>query len=139
MDAIQLTAGMRANLLSLQKTERLMETTQSRLATGLRIQSALDDPINYFAAKGHRDRAGDLAFRKEEMMEGIERKQKSKVLSISNRKVAIKAAYLLAEPGDIILVAGKGHEKYQEIKGVKYPFDDKTILEELLKPSINQN
>lgn len=72
MDAIQLTAGMRLNLLSLQKTESLMETTQSRLATGLRIQSALDDPINYFAAKGHRDRAGDLAFRKDEMMEGIQ-------------------------------------------------------------------
>ena len=72
MDAIQLTAGMRLNLLSLQKTEKLMETTQSRLATGLRIQSALDDPINYFAAKGHRDRAGDLAFRKDEMMEGIQ-------------------------------------------------------------------
>jgi len=72
MDAIQLTAGMRSNLLSLQKTEKLMEITQSRLATGLRIQSALDDPINYFAAKGHRDRAGDLAFRKEEMMEGIQ-------------------------------------------------------------------
>ncbi len=72
MDAIQLTSGMRANLLSLQKTQSSMETTQSRLASGLRVQSALDDPINYFAAKGHRDRAGDLAFRKEEMTEGVQ-------------------------------------------------------------------
>ena len=72
MSNIQLTAGMRANLLSLQRTASNMETTQSRLATGLKVQSALDDPINYFAAKGHRDRAGDLAFRKEEMNEGIQ-------------------------------------------------------------------
>jgi len=72
MEAIQLTAGMRANLLALQRTADSMELTQSRLATGLRIQSALDDPINYFAAKGHRDRAGDLAYRKEEMTEGVQ-------------------------------------------------------------------
>ncbi len=70
--SIQLTAGMRTNLLSLQKTQSSMELTQSRLATGLRVQSALDDPINYFAAKGHNDRAGDLAFRKEEMAEGVQ-------------------------------------------------------------------
>jgi len=72
MEAIQLTAGMRANLLALQRTADSMELTQSRLATGLRIQSALDDPINYFAAKGHRDRAGDLAYRKEEMTEAVQ-------------------------------------------------------------------
>ncbi len=70
--SIQLTAGMRTNLLSLQHTQQQMETTQSRLATGLRVQSALDNPINYFAAKGHSDRAGDLAFRKEEMAEGVQ-------------------------------------------------------------------
>ena len=72
LSTIQLTAGMRQNLMSLQKTSNLMERTQTRLSTGLRIQSALDDPINYFAAKGHRDRAGDLAYRKEEMNEGIQ-------------------------------------------------------------------
>ncbi len=72
LSEITLTGGMRANLLSLQKTQRNMETTQGKLATGLRVQSALDDPINYFAAKGHRDRAGDLAFRKEEMAEGVQ-------------------------------------------------------------------
>lgn len=72
ISSINLTAGMRTNLLSLQKTASQMESTQSRLASGLRVQSALDDPINYFAAKGHRDRAGDLAYRKEEMNEGVQ-------------------------------------------------------------------
>jgi flagellin len=72
LSTIQLTGGMRQNLMSLQKTSDLMERTQKRLSTGLRIQTALDDPINYFAAKGHRDRANDLAFRKDEMNEGIQ-------------------------------------------------------------------
>ena len=69
---IQLTAGMRSNLLSLQKTSDLMDLTQSRLSTGLKVQTALDDPINYFAAKGHKDRASDLVYRKSEMAEGVQ-------------------------------------------------------------------
>ena len=56
-----------------------------------------------------------------------------KSLSITDRKEAIKTAVMLAKPGDVICVAGKGHEKYQEIKGVKYPFDDKQILSETFK------
>jgi len=52
-------------------------------------------------------------------------------LSIVDRREAIKTAVMLARPEDIIVVAGKGHEKYQEIKGVKYPFDDKNILKEI--------
>jgi UDP-N-acetylmuramoyl-L-alanyl-D-glutamate--2,6-diaminopimelate ligase len=52
------------------------------------------------------------------------------MLAITDRKEAVRAACAFAKPGDIILIAGKGHEKYQEIKGVKYPFDDKQILEE---------
>lgn len=59
-----------------------------------------------------------------EMQAGIPETTATKVLSIVNRKEAIKTAVALAQSGDIILVAGKGHEKYQEIKGVKYPFDD---------------
>jgi UDP-N-acetylmuramoyl-L-alanyl-D-glutamate--2,6-diaminopimelate ligase len=47
---------------------------------------------------------------------------------IPDRAEAIKTALTLAGPRDIVLVAGKGHEKYQEIKGVKYPFDDKSVL-----------
>lgn len=66
-----------------------------------------------------------------DMEAGIETHQKSKVLSIVNRKEAIKTACMLAKPGDIILVAGKGHEDYQEIKGVKYHFDDKEVINEI--------
>jgi len=68
----------------------------------------------------------------EEMKKGVEMHQSKKVLVIENRREAIKTACSLAHPGDIILVAGKGHENYQEIKGIKYPFDDKDELNQLL-------
>ncbi len=67
-----------------------------------------------------------------DMEKGVMPTNKRKALSITDRKEAIRTACHLARPGDIILVAGKGHEKYQDIKGVKYPFDDKQILTELL-------
>jgi UDP-N-acetylmuramoyl-L-alanyl-D-glutamate--2,6-diaminopimelate ligase len=67
-----------------------------------------------------------------EMKEGVEAVDYKKLLVITNRKEAISTACALAKEGDIILVAGKGHEKYQEIEGVKHPFDDKEILKELL-------
>jgi UDP-N-acetylmuramoyl-L-alanyl-D-glutamate--2,6-diaminopimelate ligase len=67
-----------------------------------------------------------------EMKEGVEAVDYKKLLVITNRKEAISTACALAQPGDIILVSGKGHEKYQEIKGIKHPFDDKEILTELL-------
>ena len=63
-----------------------------------------------------------------EMEAGVPAESKSKVLSVTDRRQAIKVAVQLANPGDVILIAGKGHEKYQEIKGVKYPFDDKEEL-----------
>jgi UDP-N-acetylmuramoyl-L-alanyl-D-glutamate--2,6-diaminopimelate ligase len=69
----------------------------------------------------------------DEMTQGIDPRFNHKVLVIVNRKEAIKTACALARPGDIILVAGKGHETYQEIKGVKYPFDDKMVLKEILE------
>ncbi|HSJ68966.1 MAG TPA: UDP-N-acetylmuramoyl-L-alanyl-D-glutamate--2,6-diaminopimelate ligase [Anditalea sp.] len=56
-----------------------------------------------------------------------------KTMLIEDRREAIKTAIMFAEKGDIILIAGKGHETYQEIKGVKYPFDDRTVAQELLK------
>ncbi len=71
-NAITLTSGMRKNLFSLQNTEKLLQTTQTRLATGLRVQKAVDDPINYFTALDHRQRADDLATRKDEMSESIQ-------------------------------------------------------------------
>ena len=69
----------------------------------------------------------------EDMMQGLDPVQKKKVLVIIDRKQAIRTACLLANSNDIVLVAGKGHEKYQEINGKKFPFDD---LEEL-KQSLN--
>lgn len=63
-----------------------------------------------------------------EMESGVPAYANHKVLAITNRLQAIKTACKLAKSGDIILVAGKGHEKYQEIKGVKHPFDDKQVL-----------
>ncbi len=72
MDNITLTSGMRQNLFSLQKTAKAMDLTSSRLATGKKVNSALDDPIAFFAAQGHTQRAGDLAIRKDEMSEAIQ-------------------------------------------------------------------
>ena len=67
------------------------------------------------------------------MKKGVDAVNYKKVLAITDRREAIKTACSLAKPGDIVLVAGKGHEKYQEIKGVKHPFDDMQILNESLK------
>ncbi|RFM34296.1 UDP-N-acetylmuramoyl-L-alanyl-D-glutamate--2,6-diaminopimelate ligase [Chitinophaga silvisoli] len=68
-----------------------------------------------------------------QMEAGVPVHLKKKVLSITDRKEAIKTAISLANPEDIILIAGKGHEKYQEIQGVKHPFDDKQVLEEMMR------
>jgi len=68
-----------------------------------------------------------------EMMEGVEPQNFKKVLKITNREEAIKTAISLSDTGDVILVAGKGHETYQEINGVRQPFDDKEIITKNLK------
>jgi len=68
-----------------------------------------------------------------DMEEGLPAAAKRKYLSITDRKEAIKTAISLAGPEDIILVAGKGHEKYQEIKGVKNHFDDKEVVREMFE------
>lgn len=65
--------------------------------------------------------------------DGLNTAAKRKFISITDRKEAIRTALNLAGPEDIVLIAGKGHEKYQEIKGVKYPFDDKQLLIELFE------
>lgn len=70
--AITLTSAMRQNLLSLQATSRTQATTQQRLATGLKVNSALDNPANYFAALSARSRAADLASRKDGLSEAIQ-------------------------------------------------------------------
>jgi UDP-N-acetylmuramoyl-L-alanyl-D-glutamate--2,6-diaminopimelate ligase len=68
-----------------------------------------------------------------DMESGLTMAQKRKSLRITDRKEAIKTACALAQPDDIILIAGKGHETYQEIKGVKHPFDDREVLVEAFK------
>ena len=68
---IHLTEGMRANLFSLQQTTKLMDLTQHRLSTGKKVNTALDDPVNFFKAKDHSDRATDLAAKKDGMSEAI--------------------------------------------------------------------
>ena len=68
----------------------------------------------------------------EEMISGVKSSNSNKTISISNRKEAIKAACQFAQSNDIILVAGKGHESYQEVNGVKNEFDDFDIIKELL-------
>jgi UDP-N-acetylmuramoyl-L-alanyl-D-glutamate--2,6-diaminopimelate ligase len=68
----------------------------------------------------------------EDMKKGIPQSAENKALVITDRKEALAEAVKMAQPNDIILVAGKGHENYQEIKGIKYPFDDKEIIQRLL-------
>lgn len=69
----------------------------------------------------------------DDMMEGVSAQNYKKVLQIVEREEAIKAAVQLSQPGDVILIAGKGHETYQEIKGVRRPFDDREIVQTNLK------
>lgn len=69
----------------------------------------------------------------DEMMKGVEPQHFKKTLSITKRKEAIKTAASMAEKDDIILIAGKGHETYQEINGVRHDFDDLEILKEILQ------
>ena len=68
-----------------------------------------------------------------QMEAGVPSQHYKKILKISDRKEAIKTACMLANPGDIILVAGKGHETYQDIQGVKHPFDDKIVVSKSFK------
>jgi UDP-N-acetylmuramoyl-L-alanyl-D-glutamate--2,6-diaminopimelate ligase len=68
-----------------------------------------------------------------DMMDGLTEEQQRGTLTIIDRREAIKTACALAQPGDVILIAGKGHEDYQEIKGVKHHFDDKEEVEQLFR------
>ena len=65
-----------------------------------------------------------------DMLAGLDRQQMKKVVSIVDRREAIRTACMMARKGDVVLVAGKGHEDYQEIQGVKHHFDDKEVLRE---------
>jgi UDP-N-acetylmuramoyl-L-alanyl-D-glutamate--2,6-diaminopimelate ligase len=67
-----------------------------------------------------------------DMLAGLDAKQMKKVLTIADRREAIRAAAMMAQKGDVILIAGKGHEDYQEIKGVKHHFDDREEVRKII-------
>jgi UDP-N-acetylmuramoyl-L-alanyl-D-glutamate--2,6-diaminopimelate ligase len=67
----------------------------------------------------------------EQMCKGVDPVDYKKTISVTHRKEAIKVAYQLSQPGDVVLIAGKGHENYQEVKGEKLPFDDYKIAKEI--------
>jgi UDP-N-acetylmuramoyl-L-alanyl-D-glutamate--2,6-diaminopimelate ligase len=69
-----------------------------------------------------------------DMLAGLDAGQKAKSLTIVDRREAIKTACAIAQKGDVVLVAGKGHENYQIIKGVKYHFDDKEEVRKAVFP-----
>jgi UDP-N-acetylmuramoyl-L-alanyl-D-glutamate--2,6-diaminopimelate ligase len=95
-----------------------------------RIAAVLSDKV---ILTSDNPRSEDPAEIIHQMEAGVPPEERRKVVAITDRKEAIKTAVSFAAPGDVILVAGKGHEKYQEVKGVKTPFDDKQILLELFK------
>ena len=69
----------------------------------------------------------------EEIERGIRRVENARYVVIENRRLAISYALQMARAGDVVVLAGKGHETYQEIKGVKHPFDEKVVVRELLE------
>jgi len=89
MNNVTLAGGMRSNLLNLQATDALMNRTSQRLASGLKVNSAVDDPSAFFAAQNHRSRAADLAARKDAMGEAIQ--------TVSTASEGIKAITSLIE------------------------------------------
>jgi flagellin-like hook-associated protein FlgL len=130
LNDISLTSGMRANLVSLQQTGTLLNRTQQRLSTGKAVNSALDNPINYFAAQGHMSRAADIASYKDGMAEAVQTIQTANqgITSLQGLIQAAKSlgqSALAANPnqigftlssvasGDVITVGGQGFTAVQ--------------------------
>lgn len=86
------------------------------------------DKVVFTSDNPRSEEPGDIL---NDMEAGLQPSMRRKYISIADRKEAIKTAVTLADKEDILLIAGKGHEKYQEIKGVKHPFDDKQVLREM--------
>lgn len=95
-----------------------------------KISCRLSDRAIFTSDNPRSEEANDII---KEMQADLTQLERSKMLAITDREEAIKTAVALAGEGDVILVAGKGHEKYQEIKGVKYDFDDRKVLVEIFK------
>jgi flagellin len=113
---ISLTAGMRSNLLSLQKTSDLLDRTQNRLSTGKEVNSALDDPINFFAAQGHMQRANDLAARKDGMGEAIQ--------TIKAADAGISAITDLLQQAKALITAARSASATGEITSLQNQYDE---------------
>lgn len=134
------------------------DALQNVLETITKLRTGNEQVITVFGCGGNRDRTkrplmAEIACRMsdkviftsdnprnedpeeiiEEMKSGVGPVDYKKTLSLVAREEAIKTACLLAKPGDIVLVAGKGHENYQEIKGVRNHFDDREVLQRILK------
>jgi flagellin len=125
MQPITLTSGMRANLVSLQNTNSMMELTQKRLASGKKVNSALDDPVAYFTAVAHEQRANDLAARKDEMAESIQmvRAADSGISAIETLIAAAKSLATSAlsadmTAGDVAALATQYQEVLAQIDNV---------------------
>lgn len=101
----------------------------SKRPTMANIATQLSDQV-IFTSDNPRNEDPESIIR--EMEAGVEMQLRNKYLSISNRREAIRTAARLAKKNDIILIAGKGHEKYQDIKGEKFPFDDLEVARESL-------
>ena len=95
-----------------------------------KICARLSNQLILTADNPRNEDAADIA---EQMYAGIEPEYAQNVLTILDRKQAIHTAVMLAQQGDVILIAGKGHETYQEIQGVKHHFDDREIVKEIFK------
>ena len=97
-----------------------------------KIASQLSDQVILTSDNPRFESPADIL---KQMERGVELEQRRKILTIENRKEAIKVAAKLAQNWDIILIAGKGHETYQEIEGVRYPFDDRQVIREAFHES----
>jgi len=93
LNDIALTAGMRSNLLSLQQTVDLLNRTQTRLSTGKKVNTPIDNPLNYFVAKSLNDRASDISTAKDSMSEGIQ------TISAANNGITAINALVAAAKG----------------------------------------
>jgi flagellin len=113
-----LTSGMRANLVALQKTDNALEVTQKRLSTGKKVNSALDDPVSYFTALAHEQRAGDLAARKDEMSEAVQlvKAANAGIESIRTLIAAAKSLATAALSSDVTTDITSLNTQYNEVR-----------------------
>ena len=101
-----------------------------------RIVAQLSDKVIFTSDNPRNEEPAQII---EDVKAGVQADDASKVLSITDRREAIRTACMLAKSGDIVLVAGKGHETYQEINGERHHFDDKEIIKEAFLQIINPN